>query len=58
MKYKDAQYIQNLDTKKVDQIKVKINDVESFVPMSEGNRDYAEIRKLVKEKTLTIEEAE
>ena len=36
----------------------KIDDIETNVPMDEGNRHYAEIQKQVKEGTLTIEDAD
>lgn len=37
---------------------VKINGIESWVPMDEANTDYAEILRQVAAKTLTIEEAD
>ena len=39
-------------------IKATINGVESWVPMNEDNKDYAEILKLVAGGSLTIEDAD
>tara|TARA_B100000530_G_scaffold19064_1_gene12668 strand:- start:764 stop:949 length:186 start_codon:yes stop_codon:yes gene_type:complete len=39
-------------------IKATIDGVESWIPMDEANKDYAEILKLVAEGTLTIEDAD
>ena len=39
-------------------IKATIDGVESWIPMDEANKDYAEILKLVAEGTQTIEDAD
>ena len=39
-------------------IKATIDGVESWVPMNEDNKDYAEILKLVAGGSLTIEDAD
>ena len=47
------------DDKETDKnVKVEIDGLVSFVPMSEDNADYAEIQKQVKEGTLTIKDAD
>ena len=53
----DAQYLKNLDEEN-HTVFCKIDGVESSVPMDENNSDYAEILKQVKEKTLTIKDAD
>ena len=50
--FRDAQYITTMDG--VRQIKVKINDVESWVMIDTANRHYAEMMEQVEEGTLTI----
>ena len=54
----DAQYIKDEITGENDIIFCKLNGVESSVPLDEGNADYAEILKQVKEGTLTIKDAD
>jgi len=39
-------------------IKATIDGVESWIPMDEANKDYAEILKLVAKGSLTIEDAD
>ena len=51
-----AQYVQ-IDGQ-VDSIQATINDVVLSVPLSQGNRHYAEIMRQVEAGELTIEEAE
>ena len=58
MKIEEAQYQKHISDNKVNCIKCKIDGVESFVPLSEDNRHYAEILKQVKEGTLTIKDAD
>ena len=50
--FRDAQYVTTMDG--VRQIKVKINDVESWVMIDTANRHYAEMMEQVEEGTLTI----
>ena len=58
MKIEEAQYQKHISDNKVNSSKCKIDGVESYVPLSEDNRHYAEILKQVKEKKLTIKEAD
>jgi hypothetical protein len=70
MKIKSAQYIKTVRTPfdgKEEKVNVTVKVIEElddgsslihFVPMTEGNRHYAEILKQVKEGKLTIKEAE
>ena len=61
MIFKNAKYIKapldNPDNKNT-AVKVTLNGVESFVPMDEDNRDYAEILRQVAAGTLTIADAD
>ena len=56
---KEAKYFKSIDND-INTIIVTYKSSESmtFVPMDEGNADYAEILKQVKEGTLTIKDAE
>ena len=51
-----AQYVQ-IDGQ-VDSIQATINDVVLSVPLSQGNRHYAEIMRQVEAGTLVIQEAD
>ena len=51
-----AQYVQ-IDGQ-VDSIQATINDVVLSVPLSQGNRHYAEIMRQVEAGELTIQDAE
>jgi len=54
----NAQYIKDLITEAVVNIKATIDGTEMFVPLDPANRHYAEILKQVQEGTLTIQDAE
>ena len=54
----NAQYMKDLITEAVVNIKATIDGTEMFVPLDPDNRHYAEILRQVKEGTLTIKEAE
>jgi len=58
MKIENAEYKYDLDGVTKVSIKVTMDGKPSVVPLSLGNRHYAEILKQVKEGTLTIKEAE
>jgi hypothetical protein len=51
----NAQYIKDLITEAVVNIKATIDGTEMFVPLDPANRHYAEILKQVQEGTLTIQ---
>jgi len=52
-----AQYTVNLSGEAI-AIKVTIEGVEMFVPLSAGNRHYDEIMRQVEAGTLTIQDAD
>ena len=54
----NAQYIKDLITEAVVNIKATIDGTEMFVPLDPANRHYAEILKQVQEGILTIQDAE
>tara|TARA_R100000654_G_C2618699_1_gene118027 strand:- start:50 stop:235 length:186 start_codon:yes stop_codon:yes gene_type:complete len=56
---KEAKYFKSIDND-INTVIVTYKSSESmtFVPMDEGNSDYAEILKQVKEGTLTIKDAD
>jgi hypothetical protein len=56
---KEAKYFKSIDND-INTIIVTYKSSESmtFVPMDEGNADYAEILRQVKEGTLTIKDAD
>jgi len=56
----NAQYIQDttIEIPENSGIKATIDGVEMFIPISEGNRHYAEIMRQVNAGTLTIQEAD
>ena len=56
MNITSAQYVQ-IDGQ-VDSIQATINDVVLSVPLSQGNRHYAEIMRQVEAGELTIQEAD
>jgi len=58
MNIKDAQYMKDIEGKKIDLIKATVDDKVWFIPLAEGNRYYAEIMKQVKAGTLTIKDAD
>ena len=60
MNITSAKYIQNKDvTPAVTRIiKATIDGVEMYIPMTAGNRHYAEIQRQVKAGTLTIADAD
>jgi hypothetical protein len=57
MVIENAKYIKHLFTKKVHQIKVQLNGIESFVPLDPDNTDYQAILEWVAEGN-TIQEAD
>jgi len=57
MNITNAQYIEDMDGNN-SSIKATIDGNSVFVPLSEGNRHYAEIMRQVNEGTLTIADAE
>jgi len=58
MNIKDAQYMKDIEGKKIDLIKATVDDKVWFIPLDEGNRHYAEIQRQVADKKLTIKEAD
>jgi len=58
MNITSAQYKLNIEGTENDCIKATIDGVEMFIPISEGNRHYAEIMRQVNAGTLTIQEAD
>ena len=60
MDIKEAKYHKNEITKENVSIFITLNNSNALmsVPMDEGNSDYQEILKQVKEGTLTIKDAE
>ena len=58
MKIENPEYKYDLDGVTKVSIKVTIDGKPSVVPLSLGNRHYAEILKQVKEGTLTIKDAD
>ena len=58
MNITSAQYTQLEFENSPSGIKATIDGVEMFVPISEGNRHYAEIMRQVDAGTLTIADAE
>lgn len=54
--YENAQWIDENGEHK--EISVLINGVQSFVPVAPGNKNYAEIMRLVAEGQLTIAPAD
>ena len=59
MDIKEAKYHKNEITKENVSIFITLNNSNALmsVPMDEGNSDYAEILRQVKEGTLTIQDA-
>ena len=53
----EAQYMTDFDGNNLS-IKAIIDGVQSFVPVSEGNRHYKEIMRQVEAGTLTIADAD
>ena len=58
MNITSAQYVLGFNSDENDSIKATIDGVELKVPLSEGNRHYAEIMRQVEAGTLTIADAE
>jgi len=58
MKIENAQYFKDPSTDKNASITATIDGVKCGVPLDPANRHYAEILKQVKEKKLTIKEAD
>ena len=54
MNITSAKYCKNIETNENQSIKVTIDSVEMFVPISEGNTHYDEIMRQVNAGTLTI----
>lgn len=54
----NAQYIKDIDTNELSNIKVTVDDVVMFVPITPANRHYAEIMRQVEAGELTIEPAD
>jgi hypothetical protein len=57
MQISNAQYIADMDGNNTT-IVATIDGVEVFVPLSQGNRHYAEILRQLEAGTLTIEDAD
>ena len=57
MKIESAQYLKDFDGNN-SSIKAIIDGVQSFVPVSEGNRHYKEMMRQVDEGELTIADAD
>ena len=58
MDIKDAQYKKPEEETKPSSIYAVINGLKCSVPLVEGNTEYDEIMKQVKEGTLTIKDAD
>ena len=58
MDIKEAQYVKELKTDKIDSIRIVVGDIISQVPLDPANTDYAEIQRQVKAGTLTIKDAD
>ena len=58
MKITSAKYRKDSESKHIVSIICTIDGIQSCVPISDGNMEYQEIMKQVKEGTLTIEDAE
>ena len=58
MNITEAQYIKTPFIDEVKTIKATINNMEMWVPISKGNRHYAEIMRQVEAGELTIEPAD
>ena len=58
MDIKEAQYVKELKTDKIDSIRIVVGDIISQVPLDKANTDYAEILEQVKAGTLTIKDAD
>ena len=54
----EAQYIKHKQLGHIMAVKVTINGQVNYIPLNPNNTDYAEILKQVKEKKLTIKEAD
>lgn len=53
----NAKYLSDPDTNEITNIKVTVDGVVMFVPITSGNRHYAEIMRQVEAGELTIEPA-
>ena len=60
MTYTDLKYLRDITSDSTDNVGIdaKINGKISFVPLSLGNTDYAEIMRQVEAGELTIQEAD
>ena len=58
MKITSAQYVKDSASGENVSITCTIDGMPNCVPLSDGNTDYQEIMKQVKEGTLTIKDAE
>lgn len=58
MKITSAQYVNSILDPKVKNIKAVIDDRETYVPLTLGNRHYDEIMRQVAAGTLTIADAD
>ena len=58
MNITSAQYTRNIEDTENENIKATIDGQEMFVPMSEGNRHWDEIKERVDAGELTIEDAD
>ncbi len=56
--YTELKYMKAFESEENENIRCKINDVVSFVPIDTGNTDYVEIMKQVDAGELTIEPAD
>ena len=56
--YTELKYMKAFESEENENIRCKINDVVSFVPIDTGNTDYVEIMKQVDAEELTIEPAD
>ena len=54
MNITSAKYCKNIETNENQSIKVTIDSVEMFVPISEGNTHYNEFMRQENEVTLTV----
>ena len=56
--YTELKYMKVFESEENENIRGKINDVLSFIPLDPANSDYAEIMKQVDAGELTIEPAD
>lgn len=58
MNISSAKYVNQYGGDEIENIKVVMGDIISFVPINPANTDYAEIMRQSDDGTLTIEDAD